>query len=266
MTPAVELCHVTKLFRPSVHLQRGLKSLLLQPHRLWQRRGALLAVDDVSFAVEPGEFFGVMGRNGAGKSTVLGLIGGILRPTSGSVAARGRIAPLMDFSAGLEPNLTGRENLVLNGVLLGLRRRQVTERMERIIEFSGLADFIDQPVLTYSAGMQMRLGFAVAIHSDPSTLLVDEVLAVGDESFQRRCLARIAELRRQGVTIVLVSHDLELLGNSCDRIAWLDGGRLAELGPPQQVIKRYRDELGRAASEQGAAAVHWRGASAPVRE
>jgi lipopolysaccharide transport system ATP-binding protein len=260
----IELDHVTKLFRSQQHLQSGLKSLIIEPIEVWRRRRAraLLALDDVSFGIHRGEFFGVLGRNGAGKSTLLGLMGGILRPTSGQVRISGRVSPLMELGVGLEPQFTGRENILLNGILLGMRRKEVIRRMDAIIEFSGLRDFIEQPLLTYSAGMQMRLGFSVAVNSDPDILLVDEVLAVGDESFQIRCLERIRKMCNDGVTVVLVSHDLELIRDVCERAAWINGGKLRALGAPDEIVKQYRQEVGDGPEP---ATVRWRSAAADPR-
>jgi lipopolysaccharide transport system ATP-binding protein len=260
MTVAIEVDRVSKIFRPRPLFHAGLKTMLLHPRQVFghRRRHGMQALLDVSFDVKRGEFFGLLGRNGAGKSTLLGLIGGILTPTIGEVRLHGRVSPLMELGVGLEPQLTGRENIVLNGVLLGLRRSEVEARMGEIVEFSGLAEFIDEPLFTYSSGMQMRLGFSVAIHADPAILLVDEALSVGDEAFQTRCLDKIDELRRSGVTIVLVSHDLHLIESTCDRAAWLDGGRLRAIGSPQAVVKEYRYALGHPTEEEGSVAVHWR--------
>lgn len=268
MTVAIEVSRVSKIFRPRPLFHAGLKTMLLHPRQVFghKRRQGMQALLEVSFDVARGEFFGLLGRNGAGKSTLLGLIGGILAPTRGEVRLHGRVSPLMELGVGLEPQLTGRENIVLNGVLLGLRRSEVEARMDEIIEFSGLTEFIDEPLFTYSSGMQMRLGFSVAIHADPAILLVDEALSVGDEAFQTRCLERIAELRRSGVTIVLVSHDLHLIESTCDRAAWLDGGRLRAIGSPQSVVKEYRYALGHPADDEGSVAVHWRTVSATQQE
>ncbi len=246
MRNAIELDRVTKIFHPLVHYSAGLKSILLHPRKVFGSRRArpMLAIDAISLDVEFGESLGILGANGAGKSTLLGLISGILKPSSGTVRVYDRTWPLMELGAALEPHLSGRENVILNGVLLGMRRREVEARFDKILAFSGLEPFIDQLLLTYSAGMQMRLGFSVAIHADPTILLVDEVLAVGDAAFRKRCLGRIAELRRNGVTIVLVSHALELIEDHCDRAAWIDRGRLVALGSPQEVVKRYRYQVG----------------------
>ena len=242
---AVELRGVQKTFATPWIGESGFKQLLLHPRKTLRRRkrGGFTALSDVSFAVEAGTFFGVVGRNGAGKSTVLGLIGGILRPNAGSVHVHGRISLLKAIAIGMEAQLTGRENIVLSGVLLGMRRSAAIAHMDEIIAFSGLGEHIDQPFFTYSSGMQMRLGFSVAIQAEPEILLVDEVLAVGDAAFQARCLERIAALRRQGTTAIVASHDLNMVAESCDRAIWLDRGRVAGVGPPQTVVNRYRESL-----------------------
>jgi lipopolysaccharide transport system ATP-binding protein len=260
--PVVVLEEVSKVFRTAPGQREGLKTLLLNPRLLVGGRQAegFRAVDRVSLEVYRGEMFGLIGRNGAGKSTVLGLMGAILRPTSGQVTVEGRIAPLLELGVGFTHELTGRENIVLNGVLLGMRRREVDARSESIIEFSGLRDFIDQPLKTYSSGMQMRLGFSIAVHSDPDLLLIDEVLAVGDAEFQRRCLERVAELRRGGVTIVFVSHDLQTVEATCDRVGWLDRGKLVAVGAPADVVARYRAETGDASPRPSRLEILARGA------
>ena len=244
MKPAVVLDEVTKTF-PTYSRYAGLKNLVLNPRQAWmsERHGGFHAVDKVSFSVGTGEAFGIIGRNGAGKSTILGLISGILRPTSGQIAIHGRVSPLLELGVGFTPELTGRENALLNGVLLGLRKYEIQACIAEIIEFSGLESFIDQPLKTYSSGMQMRLGFAIAVHATPDILLVDEVLAVGDAEFQKKCLDRIAALRRRGVTIVFVSHDLATVEAVCERAAWMDHGRLISSGPTKDVVKDYRKEV-----------------------
>lgn len=244
MKPAVVLYEVTKTF-PTYSRYAGLKNLIVKPRQAWMsgRHGGFHAVDKVSFSVGTGETFGIIGRNGAGKSTILGLISGILSPTSGQISIHGRVSPLLELGVGFTPELTGRENALLNGVLLGLRKYKIQACMEEIIEFSGLESFIDQPLKTYSSGMQMRLGFAIAVHAAPDILLVDEVLAVGDAEFHKKCLDRITSLRRRGVTIVFVSHDLTTVEAVCDRAAWIDHGRLMAMCTAKEVVGRYRDDV-----------------------
>jgi lipopolysaccharide transport system ATP-binding protein len=233
------------VFRTYHHYHAGLKTLALNPRLVGARRqrDTFLAIDELSLTVCQGETFGILGRNGAGKSTLLSLIAGVLRPTSGIISVQGRISPLLELGVGFTPDLTGIENIVINGVLLGLRRREVEAKMDDIIDFSGLGPFIDQPLKTYSSGMQMRLGFAIAIHAEPDILLVDEVLAVGDAEFQKKCLGRIADLRKRGVTIVLVSHDLPTMESVCDRAAYIEKGRLVAIGRPSEVTGIYHREI-----------------------
>jgi ABC-type polysaccharide/polyol phosphate transport system ATPase subunit len=182
---------------------------------------------------------GVVGRNGSGKSTLLKVIARVLRPTSGRVWVKGRVAPLLELGGGFHPELTGRENVYLNGTLLGRTRREIAERFDWIVDFAELWDFIDAPLRTYSTGMVARLGFAVATAWEPEVLLVDEVLAVGDQGFQKKCQARLAEFRRAGATILLVSHSPELVRGLCGRALWLDGGRVRALGPTDRVTESY---------------------------
>jgi ABC-type polysaccharide/polyol phosphate transport system ATPase subunit len=203
----------------------------------------IAALEDVSFEVARGEAFGIVGGNGSGKSTLLKLIAGILKPTTGTIATSGRVAALIELGAGFHPEISGRENIFINGAVLGLDRREIAARYDRIVEFSGLGDFLEEPVKNYSSGMYVRLGFAVAIHTDPEVLLVDEVLAVGDEAFAHRCLRRIEELLAAGRTVIFVSHALGLVEDLCDRVLWLEGGRIRESGAPRRVVDAYRQEV-----------------------
>jgi ABC-type polysaccharide/polyol phosphate transport system ATPase subunit len=184
----------------------------------------------------------LIGPNGSGKSTLLKLTGGILKPTSGTVEVDGRVTALIELGAGFHPEITGRENVVINGMLLGLERREIEARMKEIVDFADIGSFIDQPVKIYSSGMYVRLGFAVAVAADPNVLLIDEVLAVGDEAFTRRCLDRLARMRQRGVTMVLVSHDLDLVTSFADRALYLERGRLVAEGPADAVVARYRSD------------------------
>jgi lipopolysaccharide transport system ATP-binding protein len=201
------------------------------------------ALRDVNFHVAPGRMSGLVGENGAGKSTLLRLIGGVGRPDEGQVETNGRLGALLDLGTGFHPDLTGREGVYVNGVISGLTRREVQERFDEIVEFAELETFIDSPLRTYSTGMQMRLGFAIAVHTDPDLLLIDEVLAVGDAAFQRKCLDRIARIRSRGCTIVLVSHEASLIRNLCDEALWLKNGRVAALGGAVQVVDAYTAAL-----------------------
>ena len=239
---AIDLTHVTKVYRRfSGNQFATLKSALLQRSILrdLQPKETFLALDDVSFTVPKGSTFGVIGRNGSGKSTALKVIAGITKPTSGSVAVQGRISALIELGAGFHPEISGRENVFINGIMLGLTKREIHERFDEIVEFAELKDFIDAPVKTYSSGMYMRLGFAVAIHVDPDVLLVDEVLAVGDEGFTHKCLDKFAEFKRRGKTILLVTHSLGLVERFCDDAVWLDHGQKLAEGDPKRVIGAY---------------------------
>ncbi|MGH9441934.1 MAG: ABC transporter ATP-binding protein [Thermoanaerobaculia bacterium] len=201
------------------------------------------ALDDVTFEIAAGETVGIIGENGSGKSTLLKLLAKILAPTSGRVETRGRVSALIELGAGFHPEISARENIEINGMLLGLSKKQVAARMDSILAFAGVSEFLDAPVKTFSSGMVVRLGFAVAAHSDPDVLLVDEVLAVGDEEFSHRCLEKIAEFQKQGRTIVVVSHDLDLIATHCRRVLRLSGGRLAASGPPAEVVGKYREQV-----------------------
>jgi lipopolysaccharide transport system ATP-binding protein len=198
------------------------------------------ALSDVSFEVARGETFGVVGPNGSGKSTLLKLVAGLFKPTSGELAVDGKVSALIELGAGFHPEISGRENVVINGVMLGLTRKEIERKIPEIIAFSGLEDFIDEPVKTYSSGMYVRLGFAVAVHVDPDILVVDEVLAVGDEAFAHRCLDTIADFSRRGKTIFFVSHSLVLVEELCDRVLYLERGRVKGLGDPREVMAAYR--------------------------
>lgn len=197
------------------------------------------ALRDVSFDIPKGSFYGIIGHNGSGKSTLLRLVAGIHEPTSGSIESSGRISALLELGSGFHPDLTGRENVFLNGAMLGLGQDQMAKAIDQIAEFSGIGDFIDAPVKVYSSGMHVRLGFAISVHVQPEILLVDEVLAVGDEEFQRKCFDHIYMLRRRGTTIVLVSHDAGTMETLCDEVAWLDHGELQQTGEPGVTLEAY---------------------------
>jgi len=200
---------------------------------------AFYALKDVSFSIARGETLGIIGRNGSGKSTLLKLIAGITAPTDGEVLVDGRVSPLIELGAGFHPDLTGRENVLLNASILGMTNRESRDRFEEIVDFAELWDFVDTPVKRYSSGMYLRLSFSVAVHSDPNILILDESLAVGDAPFQERCLGRMREFQRQGVTIVLVSHALPLVRTFCPRALLLEGGCIAMDGPSGDVVDRY---------------------------
>jgi ABC-type polysaccharide/polyol phosphate transport system ATPase subunit len=217
-----------------------LKEALLGRFRHLGRAEPIWALQGVSIRVSPGEAVGVIGHNGSGKSTLLQLAAGVLRPTAGRVTVAGRVAPLIELGAGFDPELSGRDNVFLNGALLGRSRREMTRRLDRIVAFAELERFVDVPVKSYSSGMYARLGFAIASDVDADVLLVDEVLAVGDERFQAKCLERIRALRRGGSTVFLVSHSAEQVCAMCDRALVLQGGELAFDGAPASAVARYR--------------------------
>ncbi len=220
------------------------------------------ALTDVSFEVAAGETIGVIGENGSGKSTLLKLLARILTPTSGIVETRGRVSALIELGAGFHPEISARENIEINGMLLGLSKKEVASRMDSILAFAGVGDFLDAPIKTFSSGMVVRLGFSVAAHSDPDVLLVDEVLAVGDEEFSHRCLEKIAEFQKQGRTIAVVSHDLDLIATRCRRVLRFAGGRLVADGPPAEVVGKYREEV---ADREGRARLRPRAADSSER-
>ncbi len=234
---AVDLQGVGKRFKRHVDRRNSLKERIVRgrarrPEDFW-------AVRDVTLQIPKGSVYGLIGHNGSGKSTLLKMVGGIYRPTEGTIAAQGRVASLIELGAGFHPDMTGRENIALNGSILGMPKREISAVTQEIIDFSGLAEFINDPVKHYSSGMYVRLGFSVAVHMKPDVLLVDEVLAVGDEEFQRKCFDHLYALRRSGRTIVVVSHGLGQLEGLCDEIAWLEHGRMQERGPAVDTIAAY---------------------------
>ncbi len=233
--------HLVKSFR--IHQQRtnSLKELIAARGR--NRYEEFVAVDDVTFEVHEGEVFGVIGQNGSGKSTLLKCMAGILQPNAGTVSVTRRMGALLELGAGFHPELTGRENIYLNAAILGMARKEIAVRFDDIVDFSGLHTFIDQPVKTYSSGMYVRLAFAVAINVDPQLLIVDEILAVGDVSFQRRCMEKFVEFRNEGRTIVLVTHDLASVKNLCDRAIWLEHGKVVDQGDPAELVDTYTERM-----------------------
>jgi ABC-type polysaccharide/polyol phosphate transport system ATPase subunit len=248
MTPAIELTDVTKVYRRfGGHRFSTLKSALLQRSLLRDLKPAetFSALRGLTCSVPRGQTLGVIGRNGSGKSTALKLVAGITKPTTGTVRVNGRISALIELGAGFHPEISGRENIFINGTMLGLSKREVQDRFDEIVEFAELTEFIDAPVKTYSSGMYMRLGFAVAIHVDPDVLLVDEVLAVGDEGFTHKCLDKFAEFKRRNKTILLVTHSLGLVERFCDEALWLDQGQKRGQGDPKRVIGAYMTDVER---------------------
>jgi len=250
MTLAVRAEHLTKVYTLHREQRRTLKEWALRQYAPAEK---IKALDDVSFEVGQGDAFGVIGANGSGKSTLLKLVAGTAKPTSGTLETSGRVSALLEIGAGFHPDFSGRENAYLNGSLLGLSRREMDAAMPEVERFADIGAFFDAPVKTYSSGMYMRLGFAVAVHVDPDVLLVDEVLAVGDEYFQHKCFAKIAEFRAKKKTIVLVSHDLGAVGRLCERAIWLDKGRVGAAGPVRDVVTKYHLEVGEREQRERAA-------------
>src|SRR5665811_2412275 len=235
--PAVRVVGVSKKFILHTEKRNSVKERLVRGRA--RTDGDFWALRDVSFEVPRGTTFGLIGHNGSGKSTMLKLLAGVHRPTSGSVIADGRVSALLELGAGFHGELTGRENVHLNGSILGLSRRQIEESMEKIIDFADIGEFIDAPVKVYSSGMYVRLGFSIAVTVDPEILIVDEIIAVGDEEFQRKCFDHLFKLRNQGTTIVLVTHAMGLAAELCDNVVWLDHGNVRAMGPAVEVIDSY---------------------------
>ena len=235
---AIQLFSVSKRYFKQG--QRTLKEMLhdLFIHR--EKPGTFLwALRDISLRVEPGTTYGIIGPNGSGKSTLLKLIAGVTQPTSGDVKVIGRIAPLIELGAGFHPELSGRENIFLNGAILGMKKDEITAKVKDIITFSELADFIDDPVKHYSSGMYLRLAFAVAIHLEADIILIDEILAVGDEKFQKKCLAKLAELKAQGKSIIYVSHNIQSVLDFCDRALYLQHGHVVIDAVVAKTVRQY---------------------------
>jgi ABC-type polysaccharide/polyol phosphate transport system ATPase subunit len=244
---AIEVARVSKIYRRFSHRKQfaTLKSALLSRSLIKNLRPdeTFTALNDVSLTVPKGRTLGVIGRNGSGKSTLLKLVAGISKPSAGTVRVQGRISALIELGAGFHPEISGRENVFINGIMLGLTKREVAHRFDEIVQFAEMEEFIDAPVKTYSSGMYMRLGFAVAIHVDPDVLLVDEVLAVGDEGFTHKCLDKFAEFKRRGKTILLVTHSLGMVERFCDEALWLDAGRIKGSGDPKRIVGAYLTDI-----------------------
>lgn len=243
--PAIEVKGLVKRFRREI-LQGDYttwKTLLLKPFSRRRAKDFITVLDGVDLTMTPGKTLAVIGQNGSGKSTLLKILSGIYKADEGQVIIRGRVSSLIELGAGFHPEFTGRENVFLNGAILGLTKKEIASRFDEIAEYSGLGEYIDAPVRTYSSGMYVRLGFSVAVNVDPDVLLVDEVLAVGDEAFAHKCEDKINQFRRRGKTICLVTHDLEAVKKYADEVIWLDGGRVAAQGPPLPVIDAYRQKV-----------------------
>lgn len=249
--PAVSIEDVSKRYRLYREKATSLKETITRFRRA--RYDEFWALRDISLEVPQGSVYGFIGHNGSGKSTLLRLVAGVQTPNEGRIATNGRISALLELGAGFHPDLTGRENVYLNAAILGLTRREIDRRFDDIVDFSGLSEFIDTPVKVYSSGMYVRLGFSVAVHVNPDILIIDEVIAVGDEEFQRRCFEHIYELRQRDVTIVMVTHSLGLVRSMCDRAAWLDHGHLRAEGPAAEVVVGYLGQVDEEEEERLAA-------------
>ena len=236
-TTAVSVKNVTKFFRLYHEKNQYLKTALLRGRR--SRFDEFRALNGVSFDIPRGSTFGIIGSNGSGKSTLLKCLTGILSPDEGSIHVRGTVAALLELGSGFHPDLSGRENIFLNGAILGMSQRELASKFDDIVEFAGLQNFIDMPVKNYSSGMTVRLGFAIAINVDPEILIVDEVLAVGDDEFQLKCYEKIDQFRVAGRTIIIVSHGLGDIQRICDQVAWIEKGSLQRLGDPAEVVPEY---------------------------
>jgi ABC-type polysaccharide/polyol phosphate transport system ATPase subunit len=256
----------SRTFKVYPRESRRLKDAIVARRR--SRPAEVLALQDVSFEIEPGGAVGLVGRNGSGKTTLLRLISGIIKPTGGQVDVGGRVGSLLELGAGFHPDLTGRENVFLNGSIYGLKRAYLREQLDQIVAFAGLEQAIDRPVRTYSSGMYMRLGFAIAAHIDADVLLLDEVFAVGDEQFQRKCFGKIFEFKQRGGTIVFVSHDASAVERLCDRAILLRDGSVAFDGPTHDAIVRYRQQLAgdRDPAERAAGLKEWGSGEARIED
>ncbi len=244
MRPILEVRNLSKSYRIAPDAASLREAFTQIPDRIFARRRrkqaeTFWALRDVSFEVKRGETVGFVGRNGAGKSTLLKILSRVAEPTAGEVDIYGRTGSLLEIGTGFHPDFTGRENIFLNGVTLGMSRREVTEKFDQIVAFAGVEKFLDTPVKYYSSGMYVRLAFAVAAHFEPEVLILDEVLAAGDTAFQKKCLAKMQEIQRRGATVILVTHDLLSMQNFCDRALLFEAGYLLEIGEPEQIINSY---------------------------
>lgn len=233
----ITFTNVTKKF--SFQSQKTFKEFLPALIRGEETSTGFVALNDISFEIKRGESVGIIGPNGSGKSTILKLIAGVMSPTQGKIVVNGSISPLIELGAGMHPELTGRENIYLNGAILGLKRKQIDANLQSIIDFSEIAEFIDQPIKHYSSGMYMRLAFAIAVHVNPDILIVDEILAVGDEAFQNKCFRKMEEFKKNGVTIVFVSHNLNQIKSFCSKAIYIDHSNILAQGDTAVVCKKY---------------------------
>ncbi|MBN2207493.1 MAG: ABC transporter ATP-binding protein, partial [Candidatus Aminicenantes bacterium] len=244
---AIDVDNVTRIYQKysARHRFQTFKSALLKGNffRALRADELVTALDGVSLKIEKGQTFGIIGENGSGKSTLLKVVAGIAKPSSGRVRTEGKVSALIELGAGFHPEITGRENVTINGIMLGLSKKEIHQKFDEIVRFAELEKFIDAPVKTYSSGMYMRLGFSVAINVNPDILLIDEVLAVGDAAFVPTCLDKIDDFRRRKKTILFVSHDLPTVSKICDRVAWMKNGRLQMVGEPKRVVDAYLQDI-----------------------
>ncbi|MCG3886883.1 ABC transporter ATP-binding protein [Photobacterium leiognathi] len=238
---AIKVENLTKSYPLYHHINSGIKTLLLNPKSLFSffKESHYLAIENISFTVKKGESVALIGKNGAGKSTILSLLAGVLKPTKGCVTVNGKVAAMLELGGGFHHELTGRDNIILNGTLLGLTRKQINERIDDIISFSELGDFIEQPIRIYSSGMLAKLGFAIITSVDPDILIIDEILAVGDSNFQKKCLSVIDDFKKKGVTIFLVSHNMDDVIKFCDKAIWIEEHHLRMVGDSKVVVNDY---------------------------
>jgi lipopolysaccharide transport system ATP-binding protein len=242
MTDAVEVHHLSKRFRLYHERNQTLKSAVMKGKV--SRYEDFWALNDIDFTIQQGKTFGLIGSNGSGKSTLLKCLARIYAPTSGSITFNGRMAALLEVGSGFHHELSGRDNIYLNGSILGMSKKEIDRKYEEIVHFSGVERFIDQPVKNYSSGMYVRLGFAIAIHVDPEILVVDEILAVGDAEFQEKCLMKFAEFKRDGRTVIMVSHGMGAVRSMCDDVAWIEKGYLRAVGETDTVVTEYLESIG----------------------
>lgn len=233
----IKFQNVTKKF--AFQSQKTFKEFLPALIKGEETSKGFTALDDISFEIEKGDSIGIIGPNGSGKSTILKLIAGVMSPTMGKVEVKGQISPLIELGAGMHPELTGKENIYLNGAILGLKKKQIEANLQSIIDFSEIEEFIDQPVKHYSSGMYMRLAFAIAVHVDPEILIVDEILAVGDAAFQEKCFRKMEEFKQNGVTIIFVSHSLEQIKRFCNKAIYINHSKLVAIGNTNKVCETY---------------------------
>lgn len=245
MQVAIEFDNVTKRYPLYHHIGSGIKELIFNPRRALSLLSgkSYLAIENISFKINKGESVALIGRNGAGKSTSLGLVAGVIKPSQGKVHVQGRVASMLELGGGFHPELTGRENIRLNATLLGLRKHEIKRKIDDIIAFSELGEFIDEPIRVYSSGMLAKLGFSVITQVEPDILIIDEVLAVGDISFQKKCIDVINSFKKRGVTILFVSHSMGDISKVCDKVIWIENHKIKRIGSSEQVIKEYKDYM-----------------------